>query len=599
MVRGHRREGGRVAGPLSQELVEAVRNAGDLLQLVSDYVPLKKSGRRYTGLCPFHQEKTPSFSVDPDRQLFYCFGCQVGGDLFRFVELYDKVDFPEAVRALARRFGVPIPERGAGVAEADGHERLFAIADEASRYFRARLVEPRAGAARDYLVRRGVGDEIASRLGIGYAPESWNALLDHLHGRGYDPRDVRRAGLAVESSTPGRSDYDRFRNRIVFPIRDVRGRTMAFGGRALGDDEPKYINSPETPIYHKGDHLYGLDLAREAIRREGFAIVVEGYLDTAAVAGAGLDNVVASLGTAFTPAQARLLARYTNRLVFSYDGDAAGAAATTRSLDLLLGRGFDVRVAELPGTADPDDCIREHGPEEYARIVRSAPEYLAFLIRREIRDRDVSRIDEQVAALNALLPHIARLEVAVERASWSARLADALGVDDELVLQELRKAVRDKADHVRQRAPGRRPLREAEARLVTELLRSDEQRAAAAESLDPADLERTEVASIVNEILELEKAGTRVDYPTVLKALPDEDDRDLLTRIAFRDEPEDGPTVEDCLVAFRRQRLTRETRRERREIGAMLGSGSDVAPNEVDRRLRRLEELARQRDGLS
>jgi DNA primase len=308
---------------------------------------------------------------------------------------------------------------------------------------------------------------------------------------------------------------------------------------------------------------------------------------------------VASLGTAFTPAQARLLARYTNRLVFSYDGDAAGASATTRSLDLLLGRGFDVRVAELPGSADPDDCIREHGAEAYARIVRGAPEYLAFLIRRETRDRDTSRIDEQVAALNALLPHIARLEVAVERASWAARLADALGVDDELVLQELRKAVRTGASHVRERVAGRRPLREVEARLVASLLASDADRAAAVEAIEPADLEGTEVAPIVQTILELERENGRVDYPTVLKALPEEDDRDLLTRIAFRDEPEDGPTVDDCLAALRRQRLTRETRQERREIGALLGSGHDVAPTEVDRRLRRLEQLARERDGLS
>lgn len=587
-------------GPLSRELVEAVRNAGDLVQFVSDYVPLKKTGRRWSGLCPFHQEKTPSFSVDPERQLFYCFGCQAGGDLFRFVELYEKVDFAEAVRTLARRWGVPIPERGADPARSDLHDRLRRIAGEAQTFFLARLVDRRAGAsAREYLARRGIGDEVREKLGIGYAPDSWNALLDHLRGRDFHPLDVRHAGLTVESNKQGRPDYDRFRNRLMFPIRDARGRTVAFGGRALGDDEPKYINSPETPIYHKGDHLYGLDLAREAVRNEGFAIVVEGYVDLAAVLGAGLDNAVASLGTAFTSAQARLLARYTNRVVFSYDGDAAGAAATTRSLDLLLGRGFDVRVAELPGKSDPDDFVRERGADEYARLVRTAPEYLTFLIRREVGSRDTSRIEEQVAALNAVLPHIARLEVAVERASWAGRLADALGVDDDLVLQEVRKAVRAGASHVRERVEGRRPLREAEARLVSELLRSGEQRAQAAETMDRSDLEGTEVAAIVESILELERQGRGVDYPTVLEALPEEGDRDLLTRIAFRDEPEDGPTVEDCLVAFRRQRLTRETREARREIGAMLRSEAGLTPSEVDRGLRRLEQLARQRDGMS
>jgi len=580
-----------LAGSFSQDFIETLRNAGDIVRLVSDYVPLKTAGSRQKGLCPFHEEKTPSFSVDPSRQLFYCFGCQTGGDVFKFVMLYEKLTFPEAIEFLARRWGVPLPtvkQRKEGGPQ----DRLPRMNETAHAFFRSMLADEQAGAVcRRYLEQRRIDAATASKLGVGYAPDAWEALGGHLKSRGFKPDEIQLAGLALPRKS-GTGQYDRFRDRLMFPIRDVNSRTVAFGGRTIGDAQPKYINSPETPVYKKGEHLYGLDQAKEKIRKEGFAIVVEGYLDLAALVGAGFDNAVASLGTAFTAAQARLLARYCDRVVFSYDGDAAGASATERSLDLLLSRSFEVRIVELPGGTDPDDLIVRDGADAYGRLLTDAPEYLEFLIRREARKAASDRIEDKVAAVNAVLPHLAKLGGAVERGAWAARLSDALRIESDLVLQELRAAVRSSRPRIRQRPPSSRPILDAEARLVSLLLQSDEELERwVGDERDMTDLEGSQILPIVRAIVDLAHGGAKVDYPIVRDALKQDSDRDLLTRIAFREEPEEGPTVDDCLSAFRRQRLTTESKRLRREIG-------DPQQEVVDRQLTRLQELARQRDAL-
>jgi DNA primase len=586
-----------LGGPFPQHFIDAVRDAADIVQVISDYVPLKRAGARLKGLCPFHQEKTPSFSVDPNAQLFYCFGCQTGGDAFKFIQLYEKADFGEAVKILAQRFGVPVPaerERKRGP-----EERLLRMMKEADEFYRSRLRDESTGRrCREYLEKRGIGAETIEKLGLGYAPDSWEALRGHLLSKRFRPEEMQKGGLVLLRKS-GQGHYDRFRDRLIFPIRNLSGRTVAFGGRALGDAEPKYINSPETPVYVKGNLLYGLDLAKKAIRREQRAIVVEGYLDLAAVLQAGFENVVASLGTAFTQAQARLLARYAGKVAVSYDGDTAGAAATVRSLDLLLEKGLDVRVVELPADSDPDDFIKEKGAEAYGRLLDDAPEYLQFLVRRELRTRDIDRIDGKIAAANAVLPHVAKLGNAIERASWAGRLADALHIEDDLILQELRAATKVAQTAIRQKPESPSVLREAEARMVSLLLRSEEDRLLMAGGIEWEDLAGTEVVSIIETILRLTKEGKQVDYPEVLSALEGESDRDLLTQIAFREEPEEGPSVEDCLWACRRQRLAREGREVTREIGAIQSGKvrpADVA--DVDERLMHLQKLAKQRDAL-
>jgi DNA primase len=584
-----------------QSFIEGVRDAADIVLVISDYVPLKRAGSRLKGLCPFHQEKTPSFSVDPQNQLFYCFGCQTGGDLFKFVMLYEKVAFPEAVEMLAQRFGVPVPKPTPGAAKADDErERLRAMNLAAAEFYRAMLAGEAGQRCREYLENRGIGAGIVKRLGLGYAPDAWEGLRQHLSAKRFNTDEMLKGGLVL-TRQQGQGCYDRFRDRLIFPIRDVRGRAVAFGGRAVGDAEPKYINSPETPTYTKGDQLYGLDLAGDAIRREGFAVVVEGYLDLAALLQAGIDQVVASLGTAFTPAQARLLARYTDRVLVSYDGDAAGAQATARSLDLLLERGFEVRVVELPSGKDPDDFVRDEGPEAYERLLRQAPEYLEFLIHREVRGRDLKRLDEKVAAVNAVLPHIAKLGTSIARSEWAGRLADALHIEDDLVLQELQAVAKTTQTRIRQRTRPARAPRWNETLLVRLLLDSEQQRLKLAKTLGPEDLEETEVAGIVHTIVRLTGEGRSIDYAAVLEALETDSDRELLTSIAFREEPIEGD-VEDCLWACQQERSKHKHKAAVRELGELEKKGSSDATerpsDEVDRMLIKVLELARQRDTL-
>ena len=587
-----------MGGPHSSDFIETVRQAADIVRVISDYVPLKQAGVRYKGLCPFHQEKTPSFSVDSNNQLFYCFGCQTGGDVFKFIQLYEKTDFREALESLAQRFGVPIP-RAQRPRDDDPRERTLAINDAAQEFFREQLGSDAGKRCREYLAQRGLDDETIAGLGLGYAPDDWERMRSHLVARRFSPAELQKAGMTLPRKS-GRGEYDRFRDRLIFPIRDVSGRTVAFGGRALGDTEPKYINSPETPAYTKGNHLYGLNRARDSIRREGHVIVVEGYMDVAALAQAGFDNVVAALGTAFTPAQARLLKRCSRRAFFSYDGDAAGAAATVRSLDLLLEEGFEVRVVELPSGTDPDDHIRKEGADDYRRLVQEAPEYLEFLVHRQIRERDILTVQGKVAAVNEVLPHVCKLSNPIERASWADRLADALQIEEGLVLQELRSALRNAQTTIRQRPSSSQALHEAEIRLVALLMGSEEERVRLGEELDETDLETTRIAPIVQAILRLTREEKEVDHPTVLAELGEGPDAELLTRIAFEKQPENGPGLDDCLWAFRVQRLRRQERRAVRELGKLQKSTDDQPADEADvnRRLTQLQELARQRDSL-
>lgn len=578
--------------PLTKEFVAAVRNAGDIVRLVGDYVALKSAGSRQKGLCPFHQEKTPSFSVDPERGLFYCFGCQAGGDVFRFAMLIEQLEFPEAVEFLARRWGVPLPN--ADSPKDRLRRRVLEAAEAAAAWFRARLADPAEGRkAREYLKQRGVGEATRETLGLGYAPDEWQRLFDHLVGKRFRPEEIELAGLALRRKT-GDGHYDRFRDRLIFPIRDLYGHPIAFGGRALGDGEPKYLNSPETPAYVKGEHLYGLDLARDAVRREGFAILVEGYLDLAAVRQAGFDNVVASLGTALTPAQARLLARTTQRVVVSYDGDQAGVTAAARAIDALLEQRLEVRIADLPGGCDPDDLIRTRGADDFAAAIQEAPGWFEFLLRSESRARDLARPEEKVAAVNALLPRLARLGT-IERSEWAGRMADALDLDEAIVLQELRAAVREARPAIRGRATPADVPRPVDLRLVAVLLESAQARKRLRVELEPADWSETGAARVVTAILSLDDENGSVEYPDVFAALDTDADRELLTRAAFREgggQDLDESEWEACAEALRKNRLLRDGR----AMQQALARSEEAA---VDDLLVRRMQIARQIDTLS
>ena len=431
--------------------VDQVRAAADIVKIVGDYVKLRKSGANYTGLCPFHQEKTPSFAVHPVKQIFHCFGCGKGGDVFKFVMEMDGLSFPEALRRVAEKVGVRIEER-AGEETYDANTKLRAslmkLHEMAAKFFAAQLGATTEGRmARAYLGDRGITDEMVGRFRIGYAPGDGQSLVRQFQGAGFDTDAVEKSGLILMNAETQRP-FDRFRRRIIFPIANDAGKVVAFAGRALGDDQPKYLNSPETAIYTKSRLLYHLDRAAQATRKLDYAILVEGYMDCIAVASSGVENVVASCGTSLTEGQIRLLGRYTRRVVVNYDPDSAGMAATERSLALLLEAGFEARVLALPGGLDPDEFIRKRGAAAYGELLKNAPSYLDYLTERAATTHDLRTPEGKVAAVNAILPYLIKVPNPILRAELATRLAERLRVDERLLRDELRRAAGEKRGEV-------------------------------------------------------------------------------------------------------------------------------------------------------
>ena len=426
---------------------ERIRDATDIVDLVSEHVQLVKKGRNFSGLCPFHDEKTPSFSVNPDRQFYHCFGCGAGGDVFKFVQEIDRVTFVEALKFLAERAGIALPERsGPSREEVAAEDELYRANDLAQKYFHHLLLNDEVGAsARTYLQTRGLTGETITRFGLGYAPPGWDALLKVAGRRGLSPQSLERAGLAVPRSN-GSGHYDRFRDRVTFPIANLSNRTVAFGARALQpDQEPKYLNSSETPIYHKGRVLYGLSIARDAIRRQDAVLVVEGYTDLISLAQAGIQHVVATAGTALTEDHCRLLARFARQLVLLFDGDAAGSTAAMRALEVLLGTSLDIRVVSLPSEHDPDSFIQEHGLERLLNQAENAQSVLDFYLGRLAQQHDLSSMEGKGRAVETFKPLIAKLnkpQDAVRRDLLLREVSQRLAVDEQALRDGVRASMR-------------------------------------------------------------------------------------------------------------------------------------------------------------
>src|ERR1043165_9207330 len=376
-----------------QTFIDDLRRQADIVRVIQDYVTLKKKGADWIACCPFHQEKSPSFSVNPSKDIFYCFGCHKGGSVFNFVMEMERVSFPEAIRIVAEKVGMPLPvmqednKFEARRKEADG---IIELNSWALEWWEAQLEEntAEARAAREYLTARQIAIETRKAFRLGYAPDSWDALTLHLKKRGATVAQIERSGLVVKKDAGG--FYDRFRGRLIFPVLDAQGRAVAFGGRTLeAGGEPKYLNSPETAAYTKGRHLFGLNVTRDEIRRRKFAILVEGYLDLIIPYQFGVRNMVASLGTALTPEQAKLLGRFARKVVVNYDGDSAGVKAAKRAIETLLAEDFEIKVLVLPDGADPDEFIRAHGVEAYHERRGSALPHIQFVLDQAVRDRNL------------------------------------------------------------------------------------------------------------------------------------------------------------------------------------------------------------------
>jgi len=457
---------------VSTNVVEEIKQRVDIVDLVSQYVTLKRAGRDYTANCPFHQERTPSFHVSPQRQTWHCFGaCGTGGDIFQFIMKKDDCDFREALRLLAERAGVTLDQRRDPQEDAR-RSRMFEINEAAAAWFHAQLLDAegpfatKAQVARDYIAERRLAPKSVEVFQLGYAPNTWEALMHHLEGRGFSAQDAETAGLAVQGE---RGAYDRFRHRLMFPIRDERGRVSGFGGRLLpgealgsGDNQPKYVNTSQSPIFDKGAILYALDLAKDAIRAEGRAVIVEGYMDAIAAHEHGYANVVASMGTALTERQVMLLKRYTRNLVLALDADAAGAEGMERgnavieqvwdyeSVPVTNWRGIvrmqetlaaDIRVVAMPGGRDPDDVIRAD-PAAWPAIVASAEPFIDFQFDAIAAKHDLAQPRERAALSAALLPLVAAIPDRVLQSHYVQRLARMVQVDETTLRMEMRQPVR-------------------------------------------------------------------------------------------------------------------------------------------------------------
>jgi DNA primase len=429
-------------GSISDDFIEKLRADSDIVSIISDYVPLKKRGRNYWGCCPFHHEKTPSFSVTPEKGFFYCFGCQTGGNVFNFLMKIETIGFLDAVKLLAEKLNVPLPEQEKTeqeLAREKKSAKLYRLNALARDFFHSCLMNTHYGApARDYLLHRGVSEEMIKEFKLGFAPPLWDKLSTAFAGRGIKPEELVEAGLAALRNS-GNGIYDRFRDRVIFPICDARGRVVGFGGRVLDNSQPKYLNSPETPVFNKRNTLFAFDAAYEAIRAAGRAIVVEGYMDAISAHAAGIKNVVASLGTAFTPEQARKILRCASEILFAYDSDAAGQNATLRALGIVQGLGAKIRVISIPGDKDPDEFIRHQGSEAFENLVNNACGFLEFQVNQALTGTDFSNLEGKVAVVAKIVPALASSDNAVEVNAHIARVSQKLEIDESAIRSEVKK----------------------------------------------------------------------------------------------------------------------------------------------------------------
>jgi DNA primase len=574
----------------SPALLDEIRTSSDLVDLVGRFVNLRKSGANWKGLCPFHSEKTPSFMVNPKKGIFHCFGCGVGGDAFGFLMRMDRLTFPEAVRALAKTAGVALPDEHGPRADS-GREELYRIMELAAQYYADALWRPGGERARQYLERRGIDPEVARRFRLGYAPDAWDSLLGFLRGERVPAEALESAGLAVRRES-GSGHYDRFRGRLIFAIRDAQGRVVAFGGRAFGDEMPKYLNSPETPIYTKGNLLYAVDLARNSIRERNRALLVEGYVDCLMAHQHGFTETVAALGTAFTPAQLGVLRRTCEEVVTFFDADAAGRKAAERAAELLEpsetglawgmtrtgplegGSPFRLKVALLPGGYDPDSFLREHGAEAFRGRIEAARSLLAYALERAIADPEGAsgpRARANAFARVALM--LAKVADSEEAVALSREAGIKLGVDPAqlwIEAQKLGTALR-RSPTPASAAPTTAEPTSRERDLVALLLGSAAARAALLPRIEDEDVRHTALRTIVAAL------KGRPDAPpeTLLTELADEGAAHLLSALLVVDrEMEDGQAVIEQFTA----RLEREHHlRRQREIARGISESQSAA----------------------
>jgi DNA primase len=542
--------------------IDDVRRTADIVRVIQDHVGLRKMGTSWKGLCPFHQEKSPSFNVRSDPPVFHCFGCGEGGDVFRFVMLFEKSSFPDAVRSIAARFGVTVPEESRESPAVRGErDEILAAMESAAAHYSQLLWTAGGSTAREYLAGRGFEKRTLELIRAGAARDAWGDLTDALKRKFPLPLLVK-AGLAIERGE-GKGAYDRFRNRAVFSIVGDGSKVVGFGARSLDGSEPKYLNSPETPVYQKSRTLYGLTWAKAAIQRERRAILMEGYLDVARAIQAGVGEAVATCGTALTQGHARLLRRFTDTLYLNFDQDEAGQRAARKSIDVLLEEGLRLHIVQLPQGHDPDSYLKEFGADAYRERLAEAPSFVQWLIERAAAEHDTRTPEGKAGYLNALLPVLARIESAVERAAWLPVVAARGRLDGQAAQEELRRALVARQTTAPARAletprPGRPPeMQTAERLLLVQLLGGEERAGAALEALEDEDLAGLALGHVLRAARQLRVSGTTPSLPALETALGDPAQLRVLREIALSAPPTGTLSPEECVRELKHLALKR------------------------------------------
>ena len=543
------------------ETIEQVRQAADIVDIASQYTTLRKRGRKHVGLCPFHSEKDPSFTVDSEKQLFHCFGCGVGGDVFTLVMEKENLTFPEALSHLAERYHIPLPQKTKLSPELQKlEEKIYKINEAALAFFRRSLFAKGEGeAALAYLRKRNFSDATIEALKIGYGPNSWNALLNYFREKGTEAALLEKAGLIL----PGQKKlehYDRFRGRIIFPIFGLTGKVVAFGGRTIADAEPKYLNSPDTPIYSKGKILYGINWTKETVSQSGELILVEGYTDFASLYQAGIRNIAASLGTALTVHQVVLAKRFTPRIIINYDGDAAGQKAAFRAVPICFEAGVQTQVLILPQNLDPDGFIRKYGREPYLGLVGESVSGLRFLIDTTLRSGRMNVPEEKSRIIKSLLAELQKIPDSIVRSEYLRQTAEYLGVEESFLRQLI------------EARPAKEPPSEpslflpAEKRLLQILLENRELAAELMAEAQTDDFQGLRSERVFALIRECARKHERVLLPELAKAVGPELSRSIFELLQERRDRGNREEAIDCLQTLRKSVLEARFRALQREI---------------------------------
>src|SRR5687767_12363171 len=583
-------------GLFPQPFIDDLKQHADIVVVIQDYVSLKKTGATFKGLCPFHGEKTPSFHVNRDKGFFHCFGCGVGGDVFKFLELHEKIGFAEAVKQLAQRFGLALPELEQSEdqrASAAERETLLKIHEAAAAWFREQLQTPAGARVRKQIADRDVSAATAEAMGLGWAPR--DGLRQALLKQGLSQGHLLRAGLIVQRDDG--SAVDRFRNRLMIPICRDAGSVIAFGGRSVEpDQQPKYLNSPETPIYSKGRTLYGLNLSKAAVRQGGFVVLVEGYFDFAQVYQAGFQGVVASCGTALTPQQAQQLRRFTGKVVLSFDPDAAGQGATEKSCEMLVAEGFEVNVAILPPGEDPDTFVRKHGRDAYGQRLKQSRPYLEYLLERAAGRVNLNTVDGRVQFVEEMKPIVERIPNRTRQELFVQSVASRAGVPESVLWKDVKKATTQReAQLSNSQVSGLGQVTKAEKGLIWFLIHNPGVALTALAPLDDRDLEGLSAGSVLDLARKLNE-DSRFSPAALLERLTVVE-ANLVTAIASEPEPH-VHDAEGCARIIQGLRCERDYAAIQQQIDDLQRLGEAGREGEMNALLDRKRELLQKIAGL-